>query len=163
MRLVVFNIEEEIFRVIKYVDIYNNIIMFSFDKCLDFLKIMVGFSPVAIHDMCTEFRSRSMLKNTAGLFDQMVSRFPMKIKQNSFTNWSMIYEIYTLMDRSRTYPSPTIFKYCPISRTISWSVFVRLMGVTLFNVVTPFSVLPFKTWPFDSKLLTASTENKPNK
>lgn len=61
-----------------------------------------------------------------------------------------------VIDDENTNPKPTIFKYCPISRTISLSVFERLTGTTLFSAVTPFSVLPFKTWPFDSKLLTAS-------
>lgn len=62
----------------KYSDIYNNIIMFSFDQGLHFLQIVVSFNPVAIHDVLPKFRRWAMFKNAARLFNQVIGRFSIK-------------------------------------------------------------------------------------
>lgn len=59
---------------------YNNIVMFLFDKCLQLLKIMVSFDPVATHDILSEFRCRIVFQNASGLLDQMVSCFSARRK-----------------------------------------------------------------------------------
>lgn len=43
---------------------------------MQLLQIIVGFGPIATHDMFTEFCGRRMLQYTARLFDEMIGRFP---------------------------------------------------------------------------------------
>lgn len=69
-------------QVEKVVDIYNNVILFAFDKLLHFVEIVIGFDPVAVHDVLSKICSRCMFQNAAGLFYQMISGISTEQKKN---------------------------------------------------------------------------------
>ena len=68
------------------VDIYNNVILFAFDKLLHFVEIVIGFDPVAVHDVLSEFCGRCMFQNAARLFNQMISGFAKDQRKNQDAN-----------------------------------------------------------------------------